>query len=78
MEFSPSTQRKILKALKNLKLSGVKIHKHCSKPKKQRKALPLDIYMCPKLVSSAFNSNYQMVLYKGQDQKDDTIKASYS
>lgn len=52
MEFSPSMQKKIIKALRNLKLSGVKVHKYCKKSKKSAKVIPLDIYMCPRLVGS--------------------------
>ena len=62
-------QSKVVKALRNLRLSGVKTSKHVTKKKKFSRTIPFDIYRCPRLVHSAFNAlafgnNYQIVLYK--------------
>ena len=69
MEVASINPKKITKALRKLKLCGVKLHKHCYKLKKHKSSLPFDIFKCPSLILSAFeskpsDSTYQMVLYK--------------
>ena len=69
MESSLVNQKTMIKAFRNLRLSGVKTNKHIFKIKKHSRSIPFDIFRCPKLVSSvifiqAFTNQYQLVLYK--------------
>lgn len=73
MEVSSTSIKKIDKAFRKLKLSGIKVHKHCFKLNRKVKALPFDIFKCPRLIFSVFNiqafeSQYQIVPYKPQDE----------
>ena len=55
MEVSNISIKKIDKALKKLRLNGIKTHKHCFKLNKKAKTLPFDIFKCPRLIFSVFN-----------------------